>query len=160
MLRCFRGGTVVQNLESRDKYDAIQELVGKAPVFTGSSTSSLVAEAVIRRERLLSTGLGKGVAVAHGTTPAVSDITIALGISEEGIEFDSFDSVPVHLLFVIANPPHRQPDYLLALSAVTRLVRDDAFREALRARVPAREIERKICAAFSECLRKYNKIPA
>lgn len=160
MLRCFCGGTVVQNLESRDKYDAIHELIGKAPVFTDAPTSRVVAEAVIQREKLLSTGLGKGVAVAHGTTPAVSDIVIALGISEPGIDYDSFDRAPVHLLFVIANPPHRQPDYLVALSAVSRLVRDPAFRRALRDRLPAEEIERKICEAFSECLKKYTQIPA
>jgi PTS system nitrogen regulatory IIA component len=160
MLRCFRGGTVVQNLESRDKYNAIRELIRKAPVFMGSPTSSLVAEAVTQREKLLSTGLGKGVAVAHGTTPAVGDILIALGISERGIDFDSFDNAPVHLLFVIANPPHRQVDYLTALSTVTRLVRDEEFRQALQARVPAQEIEQMICEAFSECLKKYSQIPA
>lgn len=160
MLRCFRGGTVVQNLKSRDKYEAIQELIGRAPVFTDSPAGGEVAEAVIRREKLLSTGLGKGVAVAHGTTPAVSEIIIALGISQRGIDFDSFDHAPVHLLFVIANPPHRQPDYLIALSAVSRLVRDESFRSALQERVPAEEIEQKICEAFSECLKKYTQVPA
>ena len=88
----------------------------------------------------------------------VDDIVIALGISEEGIDFDSFDHVPVHLLFVITNPPEKQMEYLVALSTVSRLVRDEAFRESLRATVPAREIELKICQAFSECLKKYGKL--
>lgn len=160
MLRCFRGGTVVQNLVSRDKYEAIHELIDKAPVFVSSDSGPLVADAVIRREKVLSTGLGRGVAVAHGTTEAVSDIIIALGISEAGIDFDAFDEAPVHLLFVIANPPHRQPDYLVALAAVTRLMRDEGFRAALRDHVPAHEIEGRICAAFAECLKRYTKIPA
>mgnify|MGYP001029599610 CR=1 FL=1 len=160
MLRCFRGGTVVQDLESREKYEAIRELIDKAPVFGSAPERQLVEEAVIRREKLLSTGLGKGVAVAHGTTEAVSDILIALGISQEGIEFDALDRAPVHLLFVIVNPPHRQVDYLTALSAVIRLVRDEAFRAALRARLPAREIERRICDAFGACLNRLNPLPA
>jgi PTS system nitrogen regulatory IIA component len=109
----------------------------------------------VQRERILSTGLGRGVAVAHGTTSTIKDIVIALGISEQGIDFDSFDKAPVHLLFVITNPPGRQMEYLVALSAVTRLVRDEAFRESLRAIVPPQEIELKICQAFSECLDKY-----
>jgi hypothetical protein len=46
-------------------------------------------------------------------------------------------------------------EYLVALSAVTRLVRDEAFRESLRATAPPQEIELKICQAFSECLAKY-----
>jgi len=81
---------------------------------------------------------------------------IALGISERGIDFDSFDNTPVHLLFVITNPPGRQMEYLVALSAVTRLVRDEAFRESLQATAPAQEIELKICQAFSECLDSYS----
>jgi hypothetical protein len=49
-------------------------------------------------------------------------------------------------------------EYLVALSAVTRLVRDETFREALQARVPTREIELKICKAFSDCLDRYGKL--
>jgi mannitol/fructose-specific phosphotransferase system IIA component (Ntr-type) len=160
MLKCFRGGTVVQSLSSNDKFEAIRELIRKAPVFSSMAAKRSVEEAVIRREKVLSTGLGRGVAVAHGTTDVVEDIVIALGISEAGIDFDAIDHAPVHLLFVITNPPGRQMEYLTALSAVTRLVRDESFRQSLRARIPAREVELKICEAFSECLKKYGKIPA
>jgi PTS system nitrogen regulatory IIA component len=96
--------------------------------------------------------------VAHGTTEAVGEIVIALGISEQGIEFDSFDHEPVHLLFIITNPPNKQVEYLVALSTVTRLMRDEAFRSSLKARIPATEIELKICQAFYECLKKYNRV--
>ena len=160
MLKCFRGGTVVQRISSIDKFDAIRELIRKAPVFSSMTDKQTVEEAVIRREKVLSTGLGRGVAVAHGTTELVEEIVIALGISEAGIEFDAVDQAPVHLLFVIANPPGQQLEYLTALSAVTRLVRNESFRKSLRAKVPAHEIELKICEAFSECLKKYAKIPA
>ena len=158
MLSCFQGGTVVQSLSSQDKFAAIRELIHKAPVFTGLGCREKLEEAVVHREKILSTGLGRGVAVAHGTTDTIDEIVIALGISNAGIDFDSFDHAPVHLLFVITNPPGRQMEYLAALSTVTRLVRDEAFREALQARVPAREIELKICQAFSDCLDKYGKL--
>ena len=160
MLKCFRGGTVVQSLSSQDKYEAIRELIRKAPIFASMDDKRSVEAAVIRREKVLSTGLGRGVAVAHGTTDVVEDIVIALGISEPGIEFEAIDQAPVHLLFVIANPPGKQLEYLTALSAVTRLVRDEAFRRSLRARIPASAIELKICEAFSECLKKYGQVPA
>jgi PTS system nitrogen regulatory IIA component len=158
MLRCFKGGTVVQSLSSHDKFDAIRELIHKAPVFAGLGCREKLEEAVVQREKILSTGLGRGVAVAHGTTDTIDDIIIALGISREGIDFDSFDDAPVHLLFVITNPPGRQMEYLVALSTVTRLVRDEVFRNSLRATVPAREIELMICEAFSDCLNKYGKV--
>ena len=112
MLGCFRGGTVVQSLASHDKFDAIRELIHKAPIFAGLGCREELEEAVVQREKILSTGLGRGVAVAHGTTEMISDIIIALGISEAGIDFDSFDKAPVHLLFVITNPPGRQMERL------------------------------------------------
>jgi PTS system nitrogen regulatory IIA component len=151
---------VVQSLSSQDKFDAIRELIHKAPVFAGLGCREKLENAVVQREQILSTGLGHGVAVAHGTTDTIDEIVIALGISQAGIDFDSFDHIPVHLLFVITNPPGRQMEYLVALSTVTRLVRDEAFREFLQTKVPAREIELKICQAFSECLDKYGKLSA
>jgi mannitol/fructose-specific phosphotransferase system IIA component (Ntr-type) len=155
MLHCFYGGTVVARLASRDKFEAIRELIREAPVFDGTAVRDKIAEAVIAREKLLSTGLGRGVAVAHGTTDAVSEIIIALGISSAGIDYGAADEEPVHLLFVITNPPEKQAEYLLALAAVARLVRDDAFRQSLRREAPSHEIETRICDAFSESLKNY-----
>jgi PTS system nitrogen regulatory IIA component len=160
MLQCFNGGTVVVGLASRDKFAAIRELIHSAPVFDGGETRSRIAEAVVQREMILSTGLGKGVALAHGTTDAVDRIIIVLGISRQGIDYQAVDQAPVHLLFVIINPPGRQVEYLLALAAVTRMIRDEEFRRSLQGEAPAAEIESRICAAFSESVRNYYKVPA
>jgi PTS system nitrogen regulatory IIA component len=160
MLRCFDGGTVVAGLESREKFEAIRELIRSAPVFDGAEIRDRITDAVVQRERILSTGLGRGVALAHGTTDAVDRIVIALGVSREGIDYEAVDQAPVHLLFVIVNPPDRQVEYLLALAAVTRIVRDEEFRQKLRAGASAEEIESRICAAFSEGVRSYYKLPA
>jgi len=158
MLSCFREGTVVRNLSSQDKFDAIRELIHKAPVFSTLDCRDKLEEAVVQREKILSTGLGRGVAVAHGTTDTINEIVIALGISRRGINFDSFDKIPVHLLFVITNPPGRQVEYLLALSTVTRLVRDEEFRRSLQAVVTAGEIESRISQAFNDCLQKHGSL--
>ena len=160
MLSCFGGGTVVADLESREKFGAIRELIHSAPVFDGVQTRNRIAEAVVQRERILSTGLGHGVALAHGTTDAVDQVVIALGISRGGIDYEALDQAPVHLLFVIVNPPGRQVEYLLALAAVSRMVRDEEFRRKLQAGAPAAEIESRICAAFSENVKNYYKVPA
>ena len=159
MLQCFNGGTVVAGLQSRDKFEAIRELIHSAPIFDGAETRNRITEAVVQRERILSTGLGRGVALAHGTTDAVDRIVIALGISREGIDYQAVDQALVHLLFVIINPPGRQVEYLLALAAVTRMVRDEEFRRSLQSEAPAAEIEDRICAAFSENVRNYYKVP-
>jgi mannitol/fructose-specific phosphotransferase system IIA component (Ntr-type) len=94
MLQCFSGGTVVVGLVSRDKFAAIRELIHSAPVFNGEQTRSRIAEAGVQREMILSTGLGRGVALAHGTTDAVDRIVIALGISRLGIDYQAVDQAP------------------------------------------------------------------
>ena len=86
---------------------------------------------VVSREKVQSTGLGHGVAVAHGKTDLVDHIIVALGISRSGIAFDSPDQRPVQLLFLIASPPERRADYLLALSTLACLLRKHSFKREL-----------------------------
>jgi len=150
--RFFRAGSVVRELESENKYEAIREVVLRAPVFQQIDGLDLehFAQIVIRRERELSTGFGHGVAVAHGRTPAVDDSYVALGVSRSGIDYDAPDDLPVHLLFVVANHPEQQMDYLKIISTLACLCRNDAFRQELLSSVCQDEIEAKLGTAFRE----------
>ncbi len=152
----FAAGSVIRELQSVDKHDAIREVVFRSPVFrtVPHLDPAGFAETVIARERLRSTGLSHGVAVAHGRTPHVTHSLIALGVSRIGIDFDALDGQPVHLLFVVANHPDRQMDYLRILSTLVSLVRDDVFREELLECECREIIERKLSEAFNERLRK------
>jgi PTS system nitrogen regulatory IIA component len=128
---CFGPGTVVSDLASSDKYDAIRELIRRARVFGEITDRHAFEEAVIAREQLKSTGLGHGVAVAHGRTPGAQRVLIALGLSRGGIPFESPDGEPVQLLFLIATPPSMTLDYLQALSTLVRCVRLQSLRASL-----------------------------
>ncbi len=151
---CFAHGTVVCDLESTDKFGAIHELLRKAPVFRSVDEIESLEHAVVSREKIQSTGLGRGVAVAHGRTPAVGDIVMALGISRSGIDFGSHDGQPVRFLFVVANPPGMQLEYLLALSVLVRAIRDERFRDELLECRDAEEIECRLSRAFRESMIK------
>lgn len=153
--RFFRAGSVVWQLESENKYDAIREVVLRAPVFQQIDGLDLeeFAQIVIRRELELSTGFGHGVAVAHGRTPAVEDSYVALGVSRRGIDYDAPDDLPVHLLFIVANHPDQQMDYLKIISTLACLCRSDDFRRELLSSVCRDEIEEKLGAAFRERIR-------
>jgi PTS system nitrogen regulatory IIA component len=152
---CFQSGTVVRDLTSTDKESAIRELVRRAPVFRELPDLEHFAEAVIHRERQLSTGLGHGVAVAHGRVSQAGRVLIGLGLSREGIPFDAPDDGPVHLLFVIASPPEMNLDYLRTLSCLVRALREREVREALLASVEIPEIERRIREAFVLCVGRH-----
>jgi len=153
-INCFSHGTVIYGLASHDKFQAIHELIYKAPVFKDLERIDYLEKAVLQRERIQSTGLGRGVAVAHGKAPSGERIVIALGISREGIDFESTDGLPVHFLFVIANPPGMQPEYLLALSILARIIRDDQFRKELLKCEDSFEVETMLSKAFREWMLK------
>ena len=147
----FDHGSVIWELKSTDKYDAIREIIHSAPVFAEHETleSGEFAEIVIERERLQSTGFGHGVAVAHGRTEQVSEPAIALGISHDGIDFDAYDNRPVHLLFVVANHPDQQVDYLNILSTLVAMVRNELFRREILTCAHADAVQEKLCTVFS-----------
>jgi PTS system nitrogen regulatory IIA component len=149
---CFQSGTVVPDLVSTSKESALRELVRRAPVFRELPDLERFTEAVIRREQQLTTGFGRGVAVAHGRVSQAGRVLIGLGLSREGIPFNAPDDAPVHLLFVIASPPEMNLDYLQALSSLVRALREREVREALLASVETHEIERRIREAFTLCV--------
>jgi len=146
---CFDTGTVVPDLSSPDKFQAIRELIRRAPVFKEIPDRDAFEEAVIARERLQSTGLGHGVAVTHGRTPGAARVLIALGLARGGIPFDSPDGEPVQLLFAIASPPELPLEYLRALSTLVRCVRHQSLRDALFAPGSVASIETRIRDAFA-----------
>jgi PTS system nitrogen regulatory IIA component len=155
-LSCFEGGSVVAGLESRNKFDAIRELIMRAPILTCEADHGEIEEAAIRREKIYTTGLGRGVAIAHGKTKGVKKLYIVLGISRQGIEFDALDGKPVHLLFLIANPPEKNTEYLVALSALARILRDETFLDSLMTQVNEEILEEIIHSAFKRCIKDFN----
>ncbi len=112
------------------KFRAIDEVIARCPVFDDVPSRTELEEAVHRREEEMSTGIGHGVAIAHGKIPGIRSTHVALGFSEEGIRYDDINPEPVHFLFVIASSPSGQADYLKTVSALLSWVHDPAFREA------------------------------
>jgi PTS system nitrogen regulatory IIA component len=155
-LHCFEGGSVVQCLESRNKFDAIRELIKRAPILSYEVNHGQIEEAAINREKIYTTGLGRGIAIAHGKTKGVKKLYIVLGISREGIEFNAIDGKPVNFLFLIANPPEKNSEYLIVLSTLARILRDERFLVALLSQVREELVEQMIHNAFLKCIKNYN----
>ncbi|HDQ14552.1 MAG TPA: PTS sugar transporter subunit IIA [Sediminispirochaeta sp.] len=118
-------------LQSTLKYDALHELISGSTSLRNLPDSTNFEEEVKIQEQRQSTGIGKGVAIAHATTEQVKQIKVALGVSRKGIEYQSIDGQPVYLLFLVANPPNSQIEYLSVLSALVRLLRQAQFRQSI-----------------------------
>jgi mannitol/fructose-specific phosphotransferase system IIA component (Ntr-type) len=125
---------VQSQLVAEDKESVIRELVG-ALVKAGKiheDDSDDIVKAILKREELGSTGIGRGVAVPHTKHPSVERLVGTVGISPDGVDFDSLDGEKVQLLFLLVSPPDRPGDHLRALENISRQLRDDMFCKFLK----------------------------
>lgn len=121
-------------IESTDKEGVIREMTAalkEADAVAENQFDSIV-EAVLKREELGSTGIGRGVAVPHTKHPTVEQLCGTVAVSQSGVEFDSLDGEKVNLLFLLVSPPDRPGDHLRALENISRQLRDDSFCNFLK----------------------------
>lgn len=147
MERCASPVAVVPELASRDKWAAIHEVISQWPALSGRYREE-IERAVIARERIHSTAVGRGIALSHGELQGLSTLLVAVGVSRVGIEFGSVDRRPVHLLFVFATPPAQRSEYLQVLAAICRLGRQGRLTALWEAAADTDTIERTLSQAF------------
>jgi len=123
----------VVDLSSRTKDGALMEIVETLASAREVSDRERLLDAVLEREKIVSTGIGLGVAVPHAKIPEVSEFVVAYGRSKEGIDFGSIDDRPVHHVVLIVGPPDRQQRYLQFLATVTLKLKQPDLRAALEA---------------------------
>jgi fructose-specific phosphotransferase system IIA component len=99
-----------------------------------------IIKAILKREELGSTGIGRGVAVPHTKHASVDRLIGTVGVSAEGVDFDSLDGEKVNLFFLLISPPDRPGDHLRALENVSRQLRDETFCKFLKQAKNAEEI--------------------
>ena len=119
-------------LGSRSKDEMLRELVELAVGDRGPRIVETVLGAVRDREGVLSTGIGGGVAIPHGKTTAVDQLVMAAGVAREPLEFDALDAQPVELFFLLIGPESASGAHVKALSRISRLLRREPLRNALR----------------------------
>ncbi|HJW86700.1 MAG TPA: PTS sugar transporter subunit IIA [Candidatus Brocadiaceae bacterium] len=122
---------IIINLSGNDKFDVLEKLVNVAGTSGKVKDPKDLLKKVIERERLKSTGIGRGIGVPHAQTPAVTDVVACLGISAQGIEFDAIDGKPVHLVFLIATKGRMDNAYLGLLSRIARLFSSEDFKQKI-----------------------------
>jgi mannitol/fructose-specific phosphotransferase system IIA component (Ntr-type) len=121
-------------LSAEDKPGVIRELsdaLKEAGKIAPNEVDSVV-KAVMKREELGSTGIGRGVAVPHTKHPSVDRLVGTVGVSPVGVDFDSLDGEKVQLFFLLISPPDRPGDHLRALENISRQLRDETFCRFLK----------------------------
>lgn len=127
-------GAIRAKLAADNKPAAIEELVEslvQAQAIPMADRDSIV-KAILKREELGSTGIGRGVAVPHTKHPSVDRLVGTVGVCSNGIDFNSLDGEKVQLFFLLISPPDRPGDHLRALENISRQLRDDSFCRFLK----------------------------
>ena len=137
------GEAITVQLTADDKSGVIGEvvdaLVGAGRVAQDERDN--IVEAVMKREELGSTGIGRGVAVPHTKHPSVEKLVGTVAISEEGVDFDSLDGEKVQLFFLLISPPDQPGEHLRALENISRKLRDDTFCRFLKQAKSAADVQ-------------------
>jgi mannitol/fructose-specific phosphotransferase system IIA component (Ntr-type) len=126
---------IIPELPAANKEGVIRAMVESlraAGQFRGADLEDII-RAILKREFLGSTGIGRGVAIPHTKHNSVERLVGTIALSNKGIPFDSLDGEPVHVFVLLISPQDRPGDHLRALENVSRSLRDDNFVRDLRA---------------------------
>lgn len=129
-----KNDAIQSDLQAADKEAVIRELVAslvKAGQLSETEEENIV-QAVLKREELGSTGIGRGIAVPHTKHPSVTDPIGTVGVSHSGVDFSSLDGEPVNLFFMLISPLDKPSEHLQALENISKQLQDETFCRFLK----------------------------
>ncbi len=130
---------VIDALRAHSKKQALQELAERASEFTGLHERTIF-DILLERERLGTTGVGKGIAIPHGKLAELDGLYGLFARLEAPVDYDAIDEQPVDLVFLLLAPEAAGADHLKALAQISRLLRDSSICEKLRAAADSKSI--------------------
>jgi PTS system nitrogen regulatory IIA component len=122
---------VLPDLTARSKTDVLVELATAVSAVHPELERERLVQALEDRERLNSTALGDGVAIPHGKLPGIKRVFAAFARSRQGVDFHSLDGGPTNLFFLLVAPEDSAGAHLKALARISRLQKDESFRQRL-----------------------------
>jgi PTS system nitrogen regulatory IIA component len=143
---------VSPDLKATTKRDAVAELVGLLESAHGLKSQGEILDRVLRREAMMSTGIGNGVAIPHGKARAVDRMLAACALSRAGVDFESADGEPAHIFILLVSPETVGATHVKVLANISRLLKEESVRQALREATSPAELLAALRAAESQFL--------
>lgn len=119
------------DLKATSKEDALRELVDVLATSPHVTDKDDLLEAILERERVISTGVGIDVALPHVKIASVKDFVIAVGRSTKGIDFESLDEKPVYIIVMIGANDKQAGEFLKVLAQLVLKLKNKLFRKAV-----------------------------
>ena len=133
-------------LDYASKHDVLvmmSEVLAKAPQVKNSAE---LLDAILKREALMSTAVGRGIAIPHVRLSSVTDLVMAVGISKRDIlDFDAVDGNPVRLVFMIAAANNQHDYYLQTISHFSAKLRNEELKSSLLNSTDPAEVYALLC---------------
>src|SRR3989339_1331255 len=119
---------IISDLKGKQKEEVINELIDLFNNDKRVNDIEKVRSAVLEREKIMSTGVGKGFAIPHGKTDLVTEIICAFGKSSNPIEYQALDAQPVFLIFLLIGKDNLVSLHIKLLSRISRMMTKDTMR--------------------------------
>lgn len=124
--------SITTRLQARGKREVIAELVQLLESAHGLNSQGEILDRVLRREAMMSTGIGNGIAIPHGKARLVDRLVAACGVSAEGVDYESADGEPATLFVLLVAPESGGALHVKVLANISRLLKEETVRRALR----------------------------
>lgn len=131
---------IIPDFKADTKTEIINELIDLFKNDPRVTNLDQVRDAVLQREKIMSTGVGKGFGLPHGKTEGVKEILAAFGISRKPVQYQSLDNLPVTLIFLLVGKENMVSSHIKLLSRISRMMNKDEFRENLLTAAGPKEI--------------------
>jgi nitrogen PTS system EIIA component len=133
---------IIPEMVATDRWQAIEEIVNRLVEtgHLGTSCRDEVVAALRHREENISTGIGFGLAIPHASCESIKEVTACFGRSKGGIDFESLDGRPVHIILLFLVPKDQFQTHLRTLAAIAKFLNDPAVRSELTAAPDAKAI--------------------
>jgi len=122
--------TIITELKATDKKGVLEELTLPVSQITGTDHKELV-RVLIERERLGSTGIGKGIGIPHGKLKELESLILGFGLSRKGVDFDAMDGKPTHIFFLLLTPENSTDLHLKLLARISKILKGESFTEKI-----------------------------
>lgn len=122
---------VLAELEGNSKEEVINEVIDLLKGDPRVIDLEKVRTSVLEREKIISTGVGKGFAIPHGKTNSINDIIAAFAKTKKPIDYKALDNQPVHLIFLLIGKDNMVSTHIKLLSRISRMMNKDEFRSKL-----------------------------
>ena len=123
--------STIVDLKGETKEEIIAELVDSLANSDAITDRDKVLQAVLEREKIMSTGIGDGIAIPHGKSDSVKQLIAALGTQRRGVDFEALDGEPAYVFFLLVSPANVSGPHIKALARISRLLKNDEFKKKL-----------------------------